>query len=71
MRYQIRSYRRFKQHSVPTPNKHFSHNKHTLFALAKMCLFVEEEDFGKINFAKCAYYEWAQLQMLLTEILLT
>ena len=26
-----------------------SHNKHTLFAPTKMCLFGEEEDFGKIN----------------------
>ena len=34
---------------MSTHNKHFSHNKHTLFALTKMCLFGEEEDFGKIN----------------------
>ena len=33
---------------MPTHNKH-THNKHTLFALTKMCLFGEEEDFGKIN----------------------
>ena len=26
-----------------------THNKHTFFALTKMCLFEEEEDFGKIN----------------------
>ena len=26
-----------------------SHNKHTIFALTKICLFNEEEDFGKIN----------------------
>ena len=25
--------------TVPTYNKHISHNKHTLFALTKMCLF--------------------------------
>ena len=25
------------------------HNEHTLFAPTKMCLFGEEEDFGKIN----------------------
>ena len=31
---------------MPSHNKHFSHNKHTLFALTKMCLFGEEEDFG-------------------------
>ena len=36
-------------HNKHTHNKHFSHNKHTLFALTKMCLFGEEEDFGKIN----------------------
>ena len=34
-------------HNKHTHNKHFSHNKHTLFALTKMCLFGEEEDFGK------------------------
>ena len=41
-----------KQPTVPTNKKHthnkyFSHNKHTLFALTKMCLSEEEEDFGK------------------------
>ena len=36
-------------HNKHTPNKHIPHNKHTLFALTKMCLFGEEEDFGKIN----------------------
>ena len=35
--------------TVPTYNKHFSHSKHTLFALTKMCLFGEEANFGKIN----------------------
>ena len=35
--------------TVPTIYKHFSHSKHTLFALTKICLFWEEEDFGKIN----------------------
>ena len=35
--------------TVATINKHFFHNKHTLFVLTKMCLFGEEEDFGKIN----------------------
>ena len=32
-----------------TPNKHFPHIKHILLTLTKMCLFGEEEDFGKIN----------------------
>ena len=27
-------------------NKHIFHKKHTLFALKKVCLFWEEEDFG-------------------------
>ena len=36
-------------HNKHTPNKHFSHNKQTLFALTKMCLFGEMEDFGKMN----------------------
>ena len=36
-------------HNKHTHNKHFSHNKHTLFALTKMCLFGEEDGFGKIN----------------------
>ena len=36
-------------YTVQTRNKHFSHNKHTPFVLTKMCLFGEEEDFGKIN----------------------
>ena len=40
-----------KQPTVPTHRKHthnkyFSHNKRALFALAKMFLFGEEEDFG-------------------------
>ena len=35
-------------HNKHTPNKHFPHNKHTLFAPTKMCLFWER-DFGKIN----------------------
>ena len=34
-------------HNKYSHNKHISHNKHTLFALTKMCLFWEEEDFGK------------------------
>ena len=29
--------------TVPTHNKHFSHDKHTFFALTKMSLFGEEE----------------------------
>ena len=42
------------QNTVPTHikhtySKHFSHNKQILFALTKMCLFGEEEDFEKIN----------------------
>ena len=36
-------------HNKHTHNKHFFHNKQTLFALMKMCLFGEEDDFGKIN----------------------
>ena len=36
-----------KQPTVPTHNKHFSNNKHTLFALTKMCLLGEEQDSGK------------------------
>ena len=36
-------------YTVQTRNKHFSHNKHTPFVLTKMCLFGEEEDFGKIK----------------------
>ena len=36
-------------HNKHAPYKHFPHNKHTLFGLTKMCLFEEEEDFGKIN----------------------
>ena len=44
----------FPLYTVPTHNKHIHnkhivHNKHTLFVLTKMCLFWEEEDFGKIN----------------------
>ena len=38
-----------KRSTVSTHNEHFSHNKHVLFALTKICLFGEEEDFGKIN----------------------
>ena len=30
-------------------NKHFFQNMHTLFAQTKLCLFWEEEDFGKIK----------------------
>ena len=36
-------------HNKNTPDKHFSHNKHTLFALTKIRLFWEGEDFGKIK----------------------
>ena len=36
-------------HNKHTHNKHLFHNKHTLFAQMKMCLFWEKEDFGKIN----------------------
>ena len=36
-------------HYKYTHNKHFPHNKHTLFALTKICLFREEQNFGKIN----------------------
>ena len=36
-------------HNKHTHNKHFPHNKHTLLSLTKMCLFGEEENFGKIN----------------------
>ena len=35
--------------TVATHNKNFSYKKHTLFVLTKMCLFGEEEDFGKTN----------------------
>ena len=45
-------------HNKHTPNKHFPHNKHTLFALSKMCLFGEEEDF-KIRFvSKFDIFQW-------------
>ena len=40
---------RMLSNTAPTHNKRFSHNKHALFALRKMCLFGEEKDFGKIN----------------------
>ena len=36
-------------HNKPTHNKHIFNNKHILFALTKMCLYWEEEDFGKIK----------------------
>ena len=36
-------------HNKQTHNKNFSHNKHAFFALTKMCLFGEEEDFKKFS----------------------
>ena len=36
-------------HIKHTENKHISQNKHTLFALTKMCLFWEGEDSEKIR----------------------
>ena len=36
-------------HDKHTHDKHFSHNKHTLFSPTKMCLFGKKEDFGKIS----------------------
>ena len=35
-------------HNKHAHDKHISHDKHTLSALMKMCLFWEEEDFAKI-----------------------
>ena len=35
------------RNTVSTDNKHFSQNKHTFFGITKICLFGEEEAFGK------------------------
>ena len=41
------------------------HNKHTLFALTKMCLFGEEEDFKKINSSYLIAYIFFNIESLI------
>ena len=50
--------------TVSTQDEHVSHNKHTLFALTKMCLFGEEEDFGQINTEACIFSTLSRLTLI-------